>query len=100
MKKKIVALLLVLVLAVAIMVPVFAASVEPRACSHTWMNVGANYEVIRDYDDWTHSITTYIHQTCNKFCGASRELEVGTTYQSHVYGTGIYCVHCNHRKTS
>ncbi len=46
MKKRIVALLLVLVLSMAMVVPAFAAAVEPRACSHNWIFVR---EIISGY---------------------------------------------------
>ena len=37
--KKIVALVLVLALALMTMMPVLAASVQPRACSHVWLDL-------------------------------------------------------------
>lgn len=79
MKKKIVALLLVLVLSVAMMVPVFAAAVEPRACSHNWIILD---RVITGYSTINGTLH-YVNWTQDRICSlcANREFYISGKYQ-------------------
>ena len=66
MKKKIVALILVLALTMAMMVPVFAAGVEPRACTHNWIYLDLVITDCKYLNDAMHRITYYHNLICDR----------------------------------
>ena len=74
MKKRIVALLLVLVLSMAMMVPVFAAAVEPRACSHNYTPYSYSGMYYKDYGSY-HAYGRDVMEICTLCAGTRQYLD-------------------------
>ena len=83
MKKKIVALLLVLVLSMTMMVPVFAATAAPPACSHRWIVqdsvVITGYSTISGTDHYVHWAQ---YKWC-PLCNATELYDTGSYIEGH-----------------
>lgn len=97
MKKRIVALLLVLVLTMAMMVPVFAA--EPRAdgCPHVWQEY---YENTYTYaNSIYHWVKTEFVRYCPLCAEQHRQVESGGTILGFHSPTTGYCNLCRHEIT-
>lgn len=82
MKKRIVALLLVLVLSMAMLVPVFAATVEPRACNHNWIYLDSVITNCVYLNDALHRITYYYNLICDR-CAMPSTTNPVTEQTSH-----------------
>ena len=83
MKKRIVALLLVLVLSMAMMVPAFAVAVEPRACIHSWI---VQDSVIPTGYATINGTYHYVYWVRNKWCPLCDGTEVyerGSSIEGH-----------------
>ena len=90
MKKKIIALALVLMLTLAMMMPVFAA--EPRACSHNWVDSGSMVETgCSQKDGSEHWVNYYVPQICTRCAGSG--VRYGSYSQAH---SGYPCSRCNY----
>ena len=91
MKKKIIALVLVLVLSMAMLVPAFAA--EQRACSHHWVDLAMQYRYVY-FDDDYHIVYCDLPQICD-LCAARRTIEDYYSYSAG-HNSSLYCTICNH----
>lgn len=97
MKKRIVALLLVLVLAVAMMVPVFAApSACPNGCNRfTPYEYGDTYCVNTGHATM-HAVYQYVSYICAS-CAYTTTVGEYRYNEGHSYAPGsLYCVKCNY----
>ena len=98
--KKIVALVLVLALALTTMMPVLAASVQPRACSHVWLDLDTGttgyVQILNDNNQ--HQVVTYKQQMCT-LCYTRQTNQYYVGVEPHAYGQVGWCGKCGYRQT-
>lgn len=93
--KKIVAVILILVLTVAMMMPVFAASVDPRACAHNWQEFGSRVWSYRSGTRDGH----IVDYTYNRVCSKCAAVEYGVAGPSSWSSHSIPCGYCGYGVT-
>ena len=98
--KKIVALVVVLALALTTMMPVLAASVQPRACSHVWLDLdtGTTGYVQIQGNNTHHKVVTYKQQMCT-LCYTRQTNPYDAGVEPHAYGQVGWCGKCGYRQT-
>lgn len=99
MKKRIVALLLVLVLSMAMMVPVFAAMVEPRACSHNYTPYAYSATACVKYDKTYHRYYRIRSDICT-LCAMTQTVDETIRIDPHNFATDRKCSECGYEQGS
>ncbi len=98
MKKRMIALLLTLAMAVAMLIPVSAAVSQPDntdACSHNWVDAGNLYLSEYRYIDVTwHEVIYRMRQICTK-CALIQDNIYKTYKGSH--NDAVFCTLCSHK---